>query len=134
MLDMELSVRDVDGRAVVALRGELNLADTPDVASYLVAAVAACGPPVIVDMAGLDSISDGGLPVLLRVLRWTRRSGGDLPLAGPQRPVRQVLEAAGLLGLFSVYPTVEKAANSAGPAKPRSPAAQRAPAHGYPAQ
>ncbi|MGO8892310.1 MAG: hypothetical protein ACLP8X_39270 [Streptosporangiaceae bacterium] len=43
MLDVDLSIRDLDGRAVVALRGELNLADTPGVASHLIAAVAACG-------------------------------------------------------------------------------------------
>jgi anti-anti-sigma factor len=81
MLEVDLSIRDSDGRAVLALRGELNLADIPGVASHLIAAVAACGPSVLVDMAGLDSIGDGGLPVLLRVLTWTRRSGGDLPLA-----------------------------------------------------
>ena len=125
MLDMELSIRDADGRAVIALRGELNLADIPGVTSHLVAAVAACGPSVIVDMAALDSVGDGALQVLLRVLQWTRRSGGDLPLAAPQRPVRQVLEAAGLLDVFSVYPSVEQAADSARPAQPWPPEAQR---------
>jgi anti-anti-sigma factor len=118
MLDVDLSIREFDGRAVVALRGELNLADSPGVASHLIAAVAACGPSVIVDMAGLDGIGDGALPVLVRVLTWTRRSGGDLPLVAPQRPVRQVLEAAGLLDVFSVYPSVEHAANSATLAQP----------------
>ena len=29
MLNVELSLRDFDGQAVVALRGELNLADAP---------------------------------------------------------------------------------------------------------
>jgi anti-anti-sigma factor len=125
MLDMELSIRDADGRAVIALRGKLNLAGTPGVTSHLVAAVAACGPSVIVDMAALDSIGDGALPVLLRALQWTRRSGGDLPLAAPQRPVRQVLEAAGLLAVFSVYPSVEQAADSARLAQPWSPEALR---------
>jgi len=111
MLDVDLSIREVDGQAVVALCGELNLAATPDVESHLIAAVAACGPSVIVDLTGLDGISHDGLPVLLRVLTWTRRNGGDLALAAPRQPVRQVLEAAGLLAVFSVYPSVEQAAN-----------------------
>ena len=66
ILDMDLSIRDVNGRADVALRGELDLADTPGVGSHLVAAVAACGPSVTMDMASLDGIGDDGLPVLLR--------------------------------------------------------------------
>jgi anti-anti-sigma factor len=111
MLNVDLIIRDFDGQAVVALRGELSLADTPGVASHLIAAVA-CGPSVIVDLAGLDGIGYSGLSVLLRVRKWARRSGGDLPLAAPGQPVRQILQATGLMAVFSVYPSVEEAANS----------------------
>jgi anti-sigma B factor antagonist len=123
MLDVDLSIGDFDGQAVVALRGEFNLADTSGVASHLIAAVAACGPSVIVDLAGLEGIGYSGLSVLLRIRKWTRQSGGDLPLAAPQQPVRQVLEATGLIDVFSVYPSVKEAANSARQVQPRSPAA-----------
>ncbi len=122
MLDVDLSIRDVDGQAVVALRGEFDLADTPSVASHLIAAVAACGPSVIVDLAGLDGIGYSGLSVLLRVRKWTRRNGGDLLLAGPRQPVRQILEATGLIDVFTVYPGVQEAANAMRAAQPRSPA------------
>jgi anti-sigma B factor antagonist len=96
VLNVDLSVRDFDGQAVVALRGELNLADAPCLASRLIAAVAAWGPSVIVDMAGLEGIGYIGLSVLLRVRRWTRQGGGDLCLAAPQQPVCRILEATGL--------------------------------------
>jgi anti-sigma B factor antagonist len=118
MLNVDLSIRDFDGQAVVALRGELSLADTPSAASHLIAAVAACGPWVIVDLADLEGIGYSGLSVLLRVRKWTRRSGGDLPLAAPRQPVRRILETTGLIDVFSVYPSVEEAASSAGQAQP----------------
>jgi anti-sigma B factor antagonist len=123
MLSVDLSIGDFDGQAVVALRGESNLADTPSVASHLIAAVAACGPSVIVDLAGLEGIGYSGLSVLLRIRKWTRQSGGDLPLAAPQQPVRQILEATGLIDVFSVYPSVEEAANSLRQAQAWPPAA-----------
>jgi anti-anti-sigma factor len=123
MLSVDLSIGDFDGQAVVALRGESNLADTPSVASHLIAAVAACGPSVIVDLAGLEGIGYSDLSVLLRIRKWTRQSGGDLPLAAPQQPVRQILEATGLIDVFSVYPSVEEAANSLRQAQAWSPAA-----------
>ena len=123
MLSVELSIGDFDGQAVVALRGEPNPADIPSIASHLIAAVAACGPSVIVDLAGLEGIGYSGLSVLLRIRKWTRQSGGDLPLAAPQQPVRQILEATGLIDVFSVYPSVAEAANSLSQAQAWSPAA-----------
>ncbi len=123
MLNVDLSIRDFDGQAVVALRGELNLADTPSLASHLITAVATCGLSVIVDLAGLQSIGYSGLSVLLRIRKWTRQSGGDLPLAAPQKPVRRILETTGLIDVFAVYPSVEEAASSTRQAQAWSQAA-----------
>src|SRR6202044_2722459 len=118
MLSVEFSIGDFDGQPVVALYGESNLADTPSVASHLIAAVAACGPSVIVDLAGLEGIGYSGLSVLLRIRKWTRQSGGDLSLAAPQQPVRRVLEATGLIDVFAMYSSVKEAPRSARQARP----------------
>lgn len=109
---MDISIRHFDGQVVIALHGQLSLADTPGVASRLITAVATSGPSVIVDLAGLDGIGYNGLSVLLRLRKWARRSGGDLPLAAPRKPVRHILEATGLIDVFSVYPSVDEAAIS----------------------
>ncbi len=113
MFNVELGTHEVAGRGVVALRGELDGAQAPGVASHLVTAVAVYGPWVIVDLAGLEYIGSAGLGVLVRVLKWTRAKGGDLPLAGPQGAVRKVLTASGLIGVFSVYLSVEQAVHGA---------------------
>lgn len=113
MFTAELSVGQ-RGHAVVALCGELDLADAPAVASHLMTAVAACGPSIIVDLASLTFIDCCGLGVLMRVLQWARESGGDMPLAAPQQRVRKVLSLTGLIDVFSVYPSVDQAAASLG--------------------
>jgi len=122
MLNVHLSVRAGDGVGIVALRGEFHLADAPGVASRLITAVAVCGPSVIVDLAALEGIGYSGLSVLLRIRKWTRASGGDLPLAAPQPPVRRMLEATGLIDVFSVYPSVDEAAGGARRVPSRPPA------------
>jgi anti-sigma B factor antagonist len=113
VLNVELSVSGHDGYAVVDLCGELDLADAPVLASHLIATVAAFGPSIIVDLTGLEFIDCRGVSVLVRVLKWTRESGGDMYLVGPRPPVRRVLEMAGMIGLFSVYPSVEQAVTAA---------------------
>ena len=123
MLNVDISIRDFDGQAVVALHGQLSRADTPGVASRLITAVAVSGPSLIVDLAGMDGIGYTGLSMLLRVRKLARRSGGDLSLAAPQAPVRHVLEATGLIDVFSVYPNVDEAAESMRQARAWSPGA-----------
>jgi anti-sigma B factor antagonist len=118
MFNVDLSADDFEGYAVVALCGELDLLDTSDVAAHLIAAVAAYGPSIIVDLAGLKFIDSCGLGVLVRALRWTRESGGDLSLAAPRRQVRQVLRSTGLIDVFSVYPSVKQAVRGARLARP----------------
>jgi anti-sigma B factor antagonist len=118
MFNVDLSVGDFDGHAVVALCGELDLFDTPGVASHLIVAVAAYGPSIIVDLAGLEFVDSCGLGVLVRVLRWTRECGGDLSLAAPQQQVRRVLEITGLIDVFSVYSSVDEAVRAAAPTHP----------------
>jgi len=117
MFNVELKVGS-GGHAVVALHGELDLADVPAVASHLIAAVAACGPSVIVDLAGLEFIDCCGLGVLVRLQKWTRECGGDVLLAAPQQHVRRLLRLIGLNGVFSVYSSVEQAASDRKLAQP----------------
>ena len=115
MFNVELSVGDFGGHPVVALRGQLDLADAPDVAAELAAIVAARGPSVIVDLTDLEFIDSSGLGVLVRTLRRTREGGGDLYLAAPQQQVRRLLHVTGLIRAFPVHDSVEAAATEAGP-------------------
>jgi anti-sigma B factor antagonist len=126
MFDVELSLDGPGGHAVIALRGELDLASAPGLAPHLLAAVAACGPSVTVDLAGLEFIDCCGLGVLVRVLKGARQSGGDIVLAAPQQQVRRVLEITGLTDVFLVLPSAEQAVSDARPARSLpAPALQR---------
>lgn len=125
MFSAELQVRDAGRHAVVTLCGELDQASTSTVAAHLVAAAAACGPSIIVDLAGLEYIGYSGLGVLVRVRKWAWENGGDLVLAAPQQQVRRVLQATGLIDVFSVYSSIELAAVGPRLARTRpAPAAQ----------
>ncbi len=124
MFNIDMSSREFAGHGVVALRGKLDAADAPGVASYLITAAAVYGPRVIVDLAGLEHIDSAGLGVLVQALKRTRRSGGDVPLAAPQDMVRKLLIATGLINVFSVYPSVEQAMRGAEEARRLQPTAR----------
>ena len=109
MFSVDLSTRECDGHVVVALRGELDLADAADVAAALAAAVAR-EPRIIVDLAGLEFIDCSGVAALARARRHARQAGGDLLLAAPQQRVLRVVAITRLAGEFSVHASVEEAA------------------------
>jgi anti-sigma B factor antagonist len=113
MFSANLSTRSYNGYAVVALRGELDLADAAVVAAELTA-LAAREPMIIVDLAGLEFIDSSGVAALARGRRQARRAGGDLILAAPRRNVVRFLALIQLAEAFSIYATVEAAAGEAG--------------------
>jgi anti-sigma B factor antagonist len=113
MFSVNLSTRECDGHVIVALRGELDIADAASVAAAL-AAVAARKPEIIVDLAGLEFIDSSGVAALARGRRHARHAGGDLALAAPRQQVLRVLTLARLIEVFPVHASVDEAAGRAG--------------------
>jgi anti-sigma B factor antagonist len=126
MVSVELSTREGDGVVVVALRGELDVAEAAKVAASL-AVVAAGGRDVIIDLEGLEFIDSSGLAALVRARHHARRIGFDLLLAAPQQQVPRMLAITRLLDVFAVHACFEEAAGIAG----RIPATTT-PAAGHP--
>jgi anti-anti-sigma factor len=124
MFSASLSTRECDGEVVVTLRGELDVLDAARVAAAL-AALAAPGRKIIIDLAALQFIDSSGLAALVRVRKGARRAGGDVLLAAPQPQVLQVLAVTRLTDVFSVHPSVEATAGSAGSPREAARAAAR---------
>jgi anti-sigma B factor antagonist len=109
MCSVDLNTRECDGRVVVALRGELDVADAANVVAAF-AAVAAREREIIVDLAGLEFIDSSGVAALVRVRKQARHAGGDLLLAARQL---RLLALSRLIDVFSVHASVEQAADTA---------------------
>jgi anti-sigma B factor antagonist len=108
MVSIESSTCECGGQVVVALRGELDVSDAASVAASL-AAVAASGRPVILDLAALDFIDSSGLAALVRARRQALEAGCDVLLAAPQQQVLGVLALTRLIDVFRVYTGVDEA-------------------------
>jgi anti-sigma B factor antagonist len=122
MFSVDLSTRDYDGYGVVALRGELDIADAAAVVAAL-AVVIAREPEIIIDLAGLEFIDCGGVAALARGRELARLAGGELRLAAPQPRVLRMLTLTRLIDVLPVHASVDEAAGhiprAAAPAAPR---------------
>ena len=109
MFNLQVSTRASDGYVVVALRGEIDLANAAEVAAELTAAVSR-EPVIIVDLAGLQFIDASGISALVRARNNARKAGGDLYLCAPQAQALKVLGVIRPVGTFAVLASVEEAA------------------------
>jgi anti-anti-sigma factor len=100
---------------VVAIRGELDVCTAADVLSVL-AALAAAGARVVVDLAELAFMDCYCLGKIRALRAQARRAGGDLVLAGPAPAVLRLLVLCDAVsdGLVSV--SVDEAVSGAGSA------------------
>jgi len=105
MTTVELRPRVSAGCAVVVLRGELDITDAEATAGAL-AALAAGGQQLIIDLKALDFIDCHAVGALLGVRETARQAGGDVLLAAPHGPVLRLLT---LVEVSGVHPTVAAA-------------------------
>jgi len=117
MFSADLSAHEGGDHVVVALRGELDMADAASIAATLTE-IAARGPTIIVNLAALEFMDSSGVAALARGRRQARQAGGDLVLAAAQQQVLRILVLTRLADAFLVHASVNEAIFSAGQASP----------------
>jgi anti-sigma B factor antagonist len=98
-LDLERS-KDSQGRDVVAVRGEIDVATSAALRDELYAVIDGGSTALVVDLSGLGFIDSSGLGVLVGSLKHMRERDGELILSGLTQPARRVFEITGLTDLF----------------------------------
>lgn len=112
LLDVEM--RRVEGRVVLVLGGDLDLASAPDLRQRMVEAVAESAPGhhLVVDLDGLDFVDDVGLGVLIGGAMRARSRGGSFTLVCSGERLLKVLALSGLDRAMEVHPTLAAALRS----------------------
>jgi anti-anti-sigma factor len=111
-LRVGISTRQCAGQVVVALSGQLDVADAARIGA-LVTTAAIRAPWLIVDLAALDFTDCAGIHALAAAAKQARQAGGGLVLAAPRPLVLRVLDLTGLMTGVPVYSSVEEAAGVA---------------------
>ena len=97
-----------DDAVVVRLRGEIDLANAPEVRRALLDAVAGAPGRVVVDLAAVEFMDSTALSTLLEA-RARMRDPRHLLLAAPGLEARRALEVSGLDRHLGVHGTAEDA-------------------------
>jgi anti-sigma B factor antagonist len=103
--DVVFERSDRDGRPVLAVTGEIDLAVASRFRQELESLVAGSTGPTLVDLSGVGFIDSSGIRELLTARLAAQAAGGDLTLLNPSASCRRVLEVSGVLTEFTVRHT-----------------------------
>lgn len=93
-----------DGRALMSLSGELDLAVAPDLVTELEYALDHVSPHLVLDLTKVEFIDSSGLTMLLRVRQLTQERNGSLVLTGANEALDYLLSLTRLNDFFDVRP------------------------------
>jgi len=114
---LDLSVRTAGGVTIAELTGEVDIASVPALREQLLCLLRPGSSRLVIDLSKVSFCDASGLAVLVSTGRRARLLGGFLRLAAVSPQVGRVLNLAGLLRSFAIFPSVQAAVSGPRPAQ-----------------
>ena len=108
-MDLTLATREVDGRAVVAVGGEIDVYTAPKLRDCITELVGAGTYDIVIDLEAVEFLDSTGLGVLVGGLKRVRTHDGSLCLVCTQDRILKIFRITGLDKVFPLYESVEAA-------------------------
>lgn len=110
---MDVVIEEREGRAIVVLRGDVDMENAPSARRALLDCVGSRGT-VLVDLSGVDYLDSSGVASLVEALQAARKRGSAFGLAAVSVASRRVLELGRLDRVFAIYESVEAGLDALG--------------------
>ncbi|BCJ51951.1 anti-sigma factor antagonist [Actinoplanes sp. NBRC 14428] len=108
-MDLLVAARPGRGCTVVEVRGDLDMATSPQLREGVERLIGAGDRRVVVDLTSVGFMDSSALGALVTAFKAVRDAGGRLCVAGPQQPVRSVFAITSVDRVVEVYDTVAAA-------------------------
>ena len=108
---MEIKREDINGTAVLAISGRLNVTTTAVLEEALKKLFDEGSNKILIDCVALEYISSAGLRVLLAAAKTAKKAGGEISISGMSASVRQVFEISGFTTIFPIFDSKDEALN-----------------------
>lgn len=107
---MEIEKSDIDGVAVVAVRGVISFGESArQFSSFLRELLDSGTPAVLIDMSGIDNVDSTGLGELVGYMQRFESEGRRLALLRPHRRIQSLLRLTRLDEVFRIFENREDA-------------------------
>jgi len=108
-VDLTLTTREVDGKTVVAVGGEIDVYTAPKLRDKITELVADGSYHLVVDMSAVEFLDSTGLGVLVGGLKKVRTHDGSLELVCNQDRLLKIFRITGLAKVFVIHESADAA-------------------------
>ena len=108
-VDLTLDTREVDGRTVVAVGGEIDVYTAPKLRDTITDLVGKGLYDIVVDLSAVEFLDSTGLGVLVGGLKKVRAHDGSLSLVCSQDRLLKIFRITGLAKVFVIHADQESA-------------------------
>jgi anti-sigma B factor antagonist len=102
-VDLTLATREVDGKTIVAVGGEIDVYTAPKLRDKITELVAAGVYDLVVDMGEVEFLDSTGLGVLVGGLKKVRAHDGSMRLICNQERLLKIFRITGLAKVFVIH-------------------------------
>lgn len=102
-MDLSLETREVDGRTIIAVGGEIDVYTAPRLRDCISDQVSADHYDLVIDMEGVDFLDSTGLGVLVGGLKKIRAHDGSMVLICNQDRLLKIFKITGLAKVFTIH-------------------------------
>jgi anti-sigma B factor antagonist len=107
---MEIEKSDIEGVAVVAVRGVISFGESARQFSAFLSELLDSGTPaVLIDMSGIDNVDSTGLGELVGYMQRFESEGRRLALLQPHRRILSLLRLTRLDEVFRIFESQDEA-------------------------
>ena len=97
---MKVNLKEIDGKYVATLDGEMDTAAAIEVESVLKPLYTSNGKDVIIDCTKLEYIASSGLRILISILKGAKTTGSRVVMRGVNEDISNVFKLTGFINLF----------------------------------
>lgn len=109
VVNLTLSTREVGGRTVIAVGGEIDVYTAPKLRDTITELVAAGTYHLVVDMEAVEFLDSTGLGVLVGGLKKVRAHDGSLELVCNADRLLKIFKITGLAKVFVIHASADAA-------------------------
>ncbi|MDP3890768.1 anti-sigma factor antagonist [Nocardioides sp.] len=110
-MDLTLDTREVGGRTVVAVGGEIDVYTAPKLRDCVTDLVADGAYHIVIDMEAVEFLDSTGLGVLVGGLKKVRAHDGSLELICNQDRLLKIFRITGLAKVFTIHASADTLAS-----------------------